>query len=161
MTDRSGCKDCSAGKYCLGNACPDDRDDVPAELAKIIPCAKETGDCLAGYWCEGGSSNPKQHIVTQGHWSAAGAVKEEDCEPGWYQSGFGSTECTKCPPGTYCPDPAMTLPLPCEPGHYCGPDEGQTEQMPCPVGTYSKLEGLQKEEDCWDCQSGKYCDSTG
>jgi len=31
----------------------------------------------------------------------------------------------------------------------------------CPAGTYSKIEGLVEEDDCWPCKPGYYCSISG
>lgn len=33
--------------------------------------------------------------------------------------------------------------------------------MECPVGTYSTQTGLEREEQCTDCEFGQYCDQPG
>ena len=156
--------------YCTGDPDPSRTDLYNDDLKTLIPGAEPTGPCLAGYYCDpaGGSSNPKQNMVTPGHWSDEGATQEEDCEAGTYQSEYGQPKysdtdgnCPPCPLGKYCPTGAMSAPTDCDPGHYCGPVTKQTEMTACPEGTYSPLRDLQKEEDCWDCKAGWYCQGEG
>ena len=169
-TDSSSdwCQPCPQGKYCTGDPDPG-RSDLyydsavksQSDLAAIIPAANPTGDCDAGYYCDGQSSNPRQHMASPGHYTLSGAWEEEDCLAGEYQSEWGQSSCKDCPLGRYCKDPAMTYPETCGPGTYCGPTTRQTGPTNCPEGTYSSLDGLQQESDCWPCKGGSYCGAPG
>ena len=79
----------------------------------------------------------------------------------------GNTEPTaECNDGYYCtlgaytstPTDGVTGDI-CPPGRYCG--TGSVSGEPCPIGTFSNIEGLSNETQCEDCTPGFYCGRTG
>ncbi len=70
-TQYSDCEKCACGMYCNGS--PDeDREDIVNDLKYLIsklPAAGMTGPCDDGYWCERGSSHPKQHAAGLGQYA--------------------------------------------------------------------------------------------
>lgn len=53
------------------------------------------------------------------------------------------------------------LSYPCPDGHYCINGTQWSTQYPCPAGTYSPNTQLEDVSQCIQCDSGKYCATTG
>ena len=45
-------------------------------------------------------------------------------------------------------------------GYYCPYGTGENLQM-CPAGTYNPVEGLASEDQCTQCNGGRYCQYPG
>ena len=52
-------------------------------------------------------------------------------------------------------------PYPCPIGYFCPNGTEYSTQFGCPAGTYNPYTMLEKEEDCTQCDAGKYCSGTG
>lgn len=135
------CEPCTSGHYCAG--------------AGNSP----TGECDAGFYCDGGASTSKQHIAPIGTYTSAGASSPTDCDPGTYNPAQGQSSCLTCPAGFYCPNSKMSDPLVCNPGKYC--PSGRSSEISCDLGTYNPSYGMKESTHCIPCKSGYYCGSTG
>lgn len=156
---------CDPGKYCLED-----------ELYAV------SGDCLAGYYCNGSTILPNPvndttgDICPKGHYCPTGSAYPTPCVPGTYasrlqnQNESNCLSCTagyycsgygrdlpndKCDEGWYCPE-GMTVPQPpgneCLAGHEC--PRGSPDMTPCYSGTYQPDPG---KGSCLTCPAGKYC----
>ena len=129
------CIECAPGKYC-----PDNSNGIT--------------DCPTGYYCPGnlisvptGTDNQ----CTAGHYCPGGTAVEILCEPGYYQSGVGATECTECDVGSYCPDSGMDAPTDCTSAFtdwYC--PAGSIQPAKCPIGTFAEDD----TQSCTTCPMG-------
>ena len=181
LDGRTGGK-CLAGSYCPAGA------DAPIQCDGGKYCdasglSAVSGDCLAGYYCNGSTiiSNPVNDttgdVCPQGHYCPTGSSYPIPCDPGYYTDHFANqneSNCLLCTAGSYCsaygmplPDDlcdagwycpeGMTTPQPpsyqCLAGHKC--PRGSPDQMPCPSGSYQPNVG---EAACLECPSGMYCD---
>ncbi len=55
-------------------------------------------------------------------------------------------------------DPNYTGNDVCPVGYYC--PNGTAYPLPCPIGTFSIVDGLGKVEECQPCPEGYYCNVT-
>ena len=147
LDSSKNCTECEAGYYCPGGTA--DMSLLQDQLIKECPsgttssagakssneCKKtcEAGqyyegqgkcaDCLAGYYCPGGtfSAGDSRAGITAcpaGKYSGSKASTCKSCLPGT-SSTAGSSECFACKAGTYCP--AGSAPIPCPDNATCGP----------------------------------------
>jgi len=103
----------------------------------------------------------------------AGQMDAEPCPPGFFQPGFGATECLPAEPGHKVVDSEQTAQTQCEEGTYQGlfgqdrcliPQPGfyatglaQVIDLPCPIGTFKSF---QSTEPCTSTPPGTYADET-
>jgi hypothetical protein len=66
--------------------------------------------------------------------------------------------CEDCPRGHYCVRRISADP--CPPGYYCPPKTGADLRL-CPAGTYNPDYGIYEEDQCTQCDPGKYCQYPG
>ncbi|XP_031989756.1 SCO-spondin-like isoform X5 [Corvus moneduloides] len=133
------CLDCPPGLYCAGT-----NNQAPS------------GPCEPGYFCTGGAKSALQHVVVKGHYSLAGAFKQEPCPLGTFQPGRAQSLCRDCPEGTFCSEPGLAAPQDCPKGHFCL--AGSSLPLPCPVGTYTDVE---RAGSCKPCPAGMFCSRAG
>ncbi len=157
---------CDPGKYCYND-----------ELYAV------SGDCMAGYYCNGSTILPNPvnettgDICPKGHYCPTASAFPIPCGPGYYSNRFSNhndSNCLNCTAGMYCsgygralPDgdcdigwycpEAMTVPQPlgkqCLAGHAC--PQGSATQIPCPSGQYQPIV---QQGVCLECPAGMYCD---
>ena len=109
------CLDCPPGKYC-------------AESGLESP----SGNCLAGFICEGSNVNAAGGIsgsaqasrsCPKGHYCPEGIPNAIPCPTGAYRSSVGGKaigDCSLCPPGSYCEGVGLTaISGQCAGGHFC------------------------------------------
>ena len=149
----SDCKTCPAGFFCDSDTNP-----VTNLDGKL---------CSQGYYCPNGTMYSTQFPCPIGTYSnKTGLQSVVDCLP--------------CSGGFYCPLLASRMPFgPCLSGYYChegamssipeeGPDanicppgsycpEQSTTPLPCPIGTFSNVSGLQAQAECTNCTAGYAC----
>ncbi|OEH77833.1 hypothetical protein cyc_01966 [Cyclospora cayetanensis] len=137
----SECLPCPPGKYCGSRG-----------------LTEPTGDCLAGYYCQGGAWSPAPHaeesnpdgiagssgsLCPKGYYCTSGATTPTQCPEGTSSEvpgGKQASDCLACLPGNYCSN-SMGTGL-CAEGYYC--TEGSTTPTPsedqhggrCPAGHY-------------------------
>lgn len=167
--------DCKAGFYCVTGSTSDTPDDglcpqgseCPTGSASPTSCdLGKYGNfeglascfvCPSGFTCQGGTDDPV--ICTEGYYCPEGSSSEQPCDEKKYNPFKGQSECLDCPDGFYCtksdPSDPITAPTICKAGFYCK----DSDILPCPSGTYSDIQGLQREDNCKPCPSGKYCTS--
>ena len=129
-----------------GGAAESDCIDVyPGTYGASGGASEITGECAAGYYCEGGDTS----------------ASATPCPGGTFRSltrGTRVEDCAKCPAGYYCPL-ATATPIPCIVGHFC--IEETAVPTPCPVGTFSPDTNLIRESDCFACNPGQFCAQPG
>ncbi|EDO27560.1 predicted protein, partial [Nematostella vectensis] len=129
------------------------------------------GVCPPGYYCLKGTREATQY----------------PCPNGTYNDQWGRvqmSECLACPGGKACTGVGLKYWTGvCRAGHYCKggsttptPDDGVTgnvcpigkhcptgssEPKDCAPGTFRQNTKLRKEQDCWPCKGGKYCEGHG
>jgi hypothetical protein len=138
-----------------------------------------TGQCLEGYGCEPGSTNPRAQLCPPGRYSTAGVCL--NCPPGRYglDAGMASDQCTDvclgghwgggnsstpecsglCPAGFRCP-PGFTSPTPgdaykCPAGTYSV--EGSAVCSPCRAGYFGRDTNMTDPTCSGECQPGASC----
>jgi hypothetical protein len=121
LTAITGCTPCTPGYYCVSPG-----------------LVEPTAECLAGYYCSGGSSVPTPFYSGL------------EYSVGYRISYVGET----------CVQVANeTLNDVCPPGHYC--PQGSPAPRQCPPGTNSTSRGLTKVSSCPACSKGYYCPLNG
>ena len=136
--------DCSAGYFCLSgseNYTPDDvmPDPITRDCDPNTVCA---GPCPAGYYCPEGTTDPApcpEHKVRE----TPGARMFNDCSP--------------CPAGYWCHEGDPT-PQPCPEGTYCELGAGPED---CPRLHYRDITNGSSVSDCFPCEAGYWCNTTG
>ncbi|KAF8822159.1 GCC2 and GCC3 domain-containing protein [Cardiosporidium cionae] len=113
-TSLLACLECEKGKFC-----------------SQFGLTSSEGDCLAGYFC-GGGSNSSAPIL--------------------FKIFFHIYLC-------YLKQIFNTKSGPCPRGHYC--EAAASSPTKCPAGSYSNATKAQKMTDCLPCLPGKYCDKKG
>ena len=74
-----------------------------------------------------------------------------NCYAGTYAPNDGMANCDSCPAGSYCDHyelgniTGVIVPSPCPAGYYCPESTEYSTQNPCPNGTYSNTEMLDKQ----------------
>lgn len=136
------CAPCPPGSYCLGAGLP-------------LP----SGECFAGYFCNGSAAFPTQYEAPQGHFTLEGASSPGPCNPGTYNANQRQMNCTVCPERYYCDRTGVIEPSECPQGHFCPVGTALPER--CPEGTFSAQLGLLNAEECTQCSPGYYCSSNG
>ncbi|EDO39339.1 predicted protein, partial [Nematostella vectensis] len=146
----SECLACPGGKACTG-----------------VGLKYWTGVCRAGHYCKGGSTTPTPddgvtgNVCPIGKHCPTGSSEPKDCAPGTFSNTTGLDACLACPAGYYCRGGVDgSTPFECPKGHYC-PESTGVSQPQCPPGTYNPQTKLRKEQDCWPCKGGKYCEGHG
>jgi syndecan 4 len=149
--DGGPCTACVAGKYktTIGS---DDCTDCDIGTYSTTVGATSADTCLyCDFFMTTTASGSTTCICDMGSYSADGGVSCEQCSPGKYQDGFGSTECINCETGknsheTYwnciqCPDNAQAgLVDPGESGCVCNSGYAGNSAWyctACTAGTYS------------------------
>jgi hypothetical protein len=116
-------------------------------------CTPAAQACAPGYYGAGGNCSP----AAPGYYVPPGGQYQQPCPVDTFASGYGTVVCTACPVGsttdgltgrTSCTDsyqpPQCTIGYyasngnctPASPGYYV-PAPGATEQIACPIGSYS------------------------
>lgn len=163
LKEPEDCTPCPAGLYCDG-----------------IGATQPSGLCDPGFYCTGGAFTsappdpPTGGLCPKGGYCTFGSSYPTTCEKGTYNNFTGGRtqdDCYSCPAGYYCA--GSNLPLPsglCSAGWYCTggaslptqhdaqpgyyTNDGATEQLECPPGTYGIAP---KQASCADCPEGNYC----
>ena len=176
---------CPAGHYCPpGSAVP-----IPCQVGtynnrsvginehSCLPCTpgsycgeqgltEPSGECAEGWFCTAGASEPRPSPMYGGRCSIGsycpiGSLEPLNCTFGCACTTDGlATPDAVCEAGFYCPE-GSTSPqaLLCPDGTFC--PEGSSLPLPCPVATYSDVEGLINNQRCTQCTPGYYCNSSG
>ena len=149
-TNLSDCQSCTPGRYCEG-----------------FGLSATTGECRVGFFCPGRQSSPtpSAHICSPGHHCRNGSSQEQRCPRGYYQDLAQQGDCKQCPVGYYCDSSLAAVSdyglFECPSGHYCLAGTRFSSEYPCPIGTFSNSTGNTVRENCVQCSSGHYCNSTG
>ena len=129
------CNDCEPGKF--GNT----KSQISNKTCIICQPGKyRSTDMLASEECA---------VCENGKYSAAGAYRCLDCDPGKYNAGTSADNHISC--------------LICSPGKYnenYGADSEKKCKL-CAEGKYSEIPGLTQESQCLECPAGKYNDKKG
>lgn len=86
--------------WCVMNV----KDDI-LWTKKCFSCVCVLGDCLAGFYCDWGSSRADQALCPAGFFCPSGTPDPVPCPAGAYSSETGNTHqnnCTICTPGYFC-----------------------------------------------------------
>ena len=153
---------CDPGMYSASPGAKTKYDCVPCDPGNFCPGSSSSDSrlkCAAGFFCTGGSAVPNQFDVQEGHYSHAGAFKQEPCPQGTYQPAVRSEDCLDCPQGYYCNGTGTVVPVICPAGNYC-PVKSEAP-TPCPRGHFLKQEGRYKEDHCNLCTAGYACEIMG
>ncbi|XP_071807027.1 uncharacterized protein, partial [Asterias amurensis] len=142
------CENCTAGYYC----------EIPG-------LTQPTGQCQAGYYCPIGQSIMNPFPCEAGYYCEDGSPDQVECPSGTYQDETTQSSCKVCNEGYYCnvadaPISDYTL-YPCPIGYYCPNGTEYSTQYGCPEGTFGNQTLLEREDQCYDCPAGKYCDEVG
>ncbi|OAF72051.1 hypothetical protein A3Q56_00182 [Intoshia linei] len=155
--------------------CPQATYNIYYKKSKLEDCIA----CTSGFYCGVATVNPL--ICPAGHYCPISTFSPIACPVG---SKGSSADCKKCDPGYFCSQPGVTNPTgKCDSGYLCisgskiqKPIDGTTGKicpkgfycpkgieiaLPCPVGTYSNVEGLNGITECKKCDAGYYCSSLG
>ena len=140
-----------------------------------------SGDCDGGYYCQSGSSNPKQFICgnSSQFYCPKGSFQPTLVPIGYYAINTSNTDFTYsaielCVPGSYCVEGRSFL-CPegrysvhganssncdgfCESGYYCPAGSISSTQVPCPAGRYGGI-GMINDNCDGPCAAGYYCPS--
>ncbi|CAH1797049.1 unnamed protein product [Owenia fusiformis] len=168
---------CPRGHYCP----PGSPNPVPCDGGQYcdkVGLSQPTGNCSAGFYCNGTSDVPDQHECPEGHYCPVGSPLPVACPPGTYINSTHNddeTDCVNCTGGMYCMGSGNVKPdAPCLQGYYCpggqaadsAPEllcwighyceEGTVLPVACPNGTFQPNSG---NSDCVLCSPGYYCDS--
>lgn len=139
----------AANTECL--ACP------PGSYCQTSGSSAPTGDCNAGFYCEGGNSvpSPATNICAIGYYCPAGSVQQIECDEGNYQDASQQSICPACPANQYCFD--TNSPQDCEAGYYC---PGSNQKKACFPGKYGQT-ALAGDEPtaCDTCPAGRACEN--
>lgn len=170
------------GRCWPGSFCPEGS-SCPVSCTSGMYCegyglSKPTDLCDAGYYCAGGSSDPRppQGLCPPGHYCIEGSYLPEPCPIGTF-SGVDQnsdvSECEPCTPGYYCDGEGLeaprgpciggfycpenqTVPNPpayvCPAGHFCS--NGSAVPVPCPPGEYQPTP---QSSSCLLCPEGYFC----
>ena len=149
-TAQENCTACAPGFYCNGTG----------EAVSSTPC-------YTGYICTGGAfiptpnDNVTGYICPVGRYCREGALNPSLCEEGTFSNETGQGSCFECPQRYTCPAKGIVNPTICPAGHYCAAGTNSPNGEPCQPGTYSNVEGLAYEHECFPCPPGKYCETPG
>ncbi|OAF70026.1 hypothetical protein A3Q56_02216, partial [Intoshia linei] len=155
-TTSTNCLKCLSGYYCAG-------------VGNVQP----TGKCQSGYYCISSVkigaplnilTDGNGGKCTKGNFCPSGSIKESPCVTGKYCPSVGLDETSmaifKCKAGYYCPTgSSIENPKICPKAHYCLIESPLP--LPCPIGTFSNMKGLQAKSDCSPCTPGMYCETVG
>lgn len=111
--------------------------------ANRIRTLQSIPNCLAGFYCPAGSSQPRI------------------CDEGTYCPTAGMTATGPlCPAGYFC-NAGASAPLlnQCQPGTFCV--AGSAIAVECPPGTFAPAAGNQAASSCLLCSGGFYCNAAG
>jgi hypothetical protein len=146
LTQVGDCDSCVKGFYCPKNG------TVFSEL-----------QCLSGYFCPSGTSNPTDFdelVCPTGHRCPVGSDYPVPCEAGTYQDERGNDTCKTCPAGYFCTI-NTTEPFDCPVSSHCPEGTRFADEFLCPAGTFSNVENLRAVEECEPCLAGQYCEKSG
>lgn len=171
-----------------GNYCPEGSSSLttcPAgKYWDRTGLAEPTGNCEAGYYCTGGTTqqNPTTsggNVCPAGKYCPEGTSTPISCPVGTYrdyQGGSVLADWYACPDGRYCQTTGLTsYTNNCAAGYYC--PAGQTNNNPvsyqCPAGSYCPAGSMIAKKcavgyyqpnvgqaACLDCPAGSYWDGT-
>jgi hypothetical protein len=142
VTALANCLPCAGGFYC-----------PEQNMTAIGP------ECLAGYYCSGGSpvSDPVGQVYGDecptGYFCVLGSSQPASCAAGTYQNETRKASCRACPAGFYCPI-NTTTPESCPSGYYCLASTRTAFTYPCPKGKYNNLTERYSDAACQNCPSG-------
>ncbi|XP_064629299.1 uncharacterized protein LOC135488586 [Lineus longissimus] len=167
-------RDCRQGYYCPPGQTVKDPEQFSCPLGHFCPVGSAQPQR-----CESGT-----YQNNTGQWDLVLLPLTSAFIHSFLQGLANPSQCQLCPGGKACPMSATVSPdQPCAPGHYClraaktkAPVQGNSSfgyspcpagffcpkgtgasPRPCPVGTYSSVEGLAQASQCLQCPAGKYC----
>ncbi|KAM7082943.1 uncharacterized protein J5F26_014046 [Ciconia maguari] len=137
------CLPCPPGHYC-------GQENLTAASGKCdAGLSVPSGECTAGFYCNGGAALPKPtdgvtgNICPVGTYCTAASAVPKLCPAGTFSSLLGRrmlSECQPCPSGFYCEVPGLSAPTgECWEGYYCDSQQGPVTDFtlyPCPRGFY-------------------------
>ena len=158
---------CAVGHYCPSGTtfptqyqCPNGTYTDSTSLTRPEDCTV----CPPGSACpmgSGGVEHPPEPCAA-GHYCTAGTYysTQHQCPPGTYTPRTnltGKHECNTCPAGMYCIGGEAQPSGACAVGHYCPPSTRDSQEFPCPAGTYTLHTNLTAPGECTACPHGHYC----
>ncbi|XP_072312986.1 uncharacterized protein [Eucyclogobius newberryi] len=159
---------CDSGFLCvIGAMVPNPMDNRTGSLCPPGYYCKQglrAGVCLAGYFCDWGSSKGDEALCPAGFFCPRGTPAPLPCPPGTFSSATGIAHqynCTTCLPGYYCQGEGTVQPNLCPAGHYCPPGLTLGTEFPCPPGTVQKRLGAMSPHNCMACPPGMFCSEYG
>ncbi|XP_068174065.1 zonadhesin-like [Antennarius striatus] len=159
---------CAPGFLCLmGATVPNPNENRTGSLCPPgIFCQQglRTGDCLAGFYCNWGSSKADETLCPAGFFCPSGTPAPVPCPAGTFSSATGNTNhknCTTCTPGHYCEVEGTVQPALCPVGYYCPPGLTLGREFPCPSGTVQSQLGTSSVDACLPCPAGMFCSQPG
>ena len=161
----SECTICTDGYYCPGyletNNINADRLICPpgqycgAELYEGMRCPKGTfsntdginstqscSQCPAGSYCPQPGATSVLDSCDAGYICDGAAISKNPNSESELNNANANAANGLCPVGYYCP-------------------AGTVEALPCPLGTFGSVAGLEEKSDCSDCPGGYFCDEEG
>ncbi len=161
---------CKLGYYCPAGTSAVDQYPCPEGTYSNSHYAISPYDCLLcppSYACAPGSTQTSMVSCTPGHYCPRGTPTPTTypCPAGTFRTAGGAKrleDCVPCPHGKYCIKATVT-PANCPEGYYCPLGTKSANQYPCRAGTYSPvgITGLKSQEECKQCDFGKYCIGNG
>ncbi|XP_036928145.1 uncharacterized protein LOC119004899 isoform X4 [Acanthopagrus latus] len=159
---------CAAGFLCLmGATVPNPTDNRTGSLCPPgVFCrqGQRAGDCLAGFYCDWGSSRADEALCPAGFFCPSGTPVPMPCPAGTFSSETGNMHqdnCTTCTPGYYCNAEGTVQPALCPVGYYCPPGVTLGLEFPCPAGTVQSQLGASSPQACLLCPAGMFCSHPG
>ncbi|XP_075892173.1 uncharacterized protein LOC142895201 [Nelusetta ayraudi] len=159
---------CAAGFLCVtGASVPNPTDNRTGSLCPpgtFCQRGSKAGDCLAGFYCNWGSSRADETLCPAGFFCLRATPVPLPCPAGTFSTKAGNTHqdnCTSCTPGYYCKAEGTVQPALCPAGHYCPPGRTLGWELPCPTGTVQSQPGASSAAACLPCPPGMFCSYPG
>ncbi|KAM9299008.1 uncharacterized protein PAF06_016002 [Gastrophryne carolinensis] len=139
----------------------------PGQFCDRPGLATPSGPCDEGYFCVRGSPSSHPFQVSSsggpcpaGHVCPKGSHIPLPCPAGTYSQTLPRHGCYDCPEGFYCLAGSSNATI-CPKGFYCPKRTEYAAQNPCPVGTFSDVQGAADIGTCLPCPPGRFCSKPG
>ncbi|KAH8062903.1 dihydrolipoyllysine-residue acetyltransferase [Aureococcus anophagefferens] len=157
---------CDAGHYCPRGTTYADQHPCPSgtygeDLERNLTSSTECTTCPARYRCLGGTTTTTIGDCVAGYYCEAGSSAAKPCSAGSYSNRTNLAsdgECSTCPAGYYCVGAGSA------PSGDCAAAARTRTFDPtstCPIGTFGNASALRRSEDCTPCSPGYFCDGLG
>jgi len=155
---------CDAGHYCPRGTTYADQHPCPSgtygeDLERNLTSSTECTTCPARYRCLGGTTTTTIGDCVAGYYCEAGSSAAKPCSAGSYSNRTNLAsdgECSTCPAGYYCVGAGSAPSGDCSAGHYCPVGSSSATEADCPAGTFSAEANLYAEDQCEDAPPGSF-----